>query len=229
MDASTVATIWCDIRIVRPVFPLRRKPKVFGIGLSRTGTTSLNSALELLGLRSVHFPCDPRTRREIEGYLSNGGDRLRLSVLRRCDGLTDTPVCATFEALDAAYPGSRFVLTVRDDREAWLRSCELFWARAIDPFLRQQPDDPYAVYIAAIGRALYGSTEFDLQRFSRAYDAYRERVDRHFRGREGDVLVLDLFCGHSWPELCAFLDRPVPEAPFPFENPAAGKAPVPPP
>jgi Sulfotransferase domain len=219
-------------RVVRSVLPLLSrlgKSKIFGIGLSRTGTTSLNSALELLGLRSVHFPCDPRTRREIEGYLSNGGRRLRLSVLRRCDGLTDTPVCATFEGLDAAYPGSRFVLTVRSDREAWLRSCEAYWARAIDPFLRQQPDDPYAVYIAAIGRALYGSAEFDPERFSRAYDAYQERVERHFRGREQDLLVLDLFSGQGWPQLCAFLDRPVPGEPFPIENPAAGKAPVPPP
>lgn len=194
------------------------RKKVFGIGLSRTGTTSLNSALEILGLRSIHFPADPRTRRQILAFLANGGRRLRLSVLRSCDALTDTPVCATFEALDAAYPESRFVLTVRD-KESWLGSCQAYWGSGLERFLRERPDDPYAVYIAAIGRALYGSVGFDRERFSRAHDDYRARVARHFRGREQDLLVLDLFSGQGWPELCGFLGRPAPDLPFPVENP----------
>jgi hypothetical protein len=195
----------------------RRRGKIFGIGLSRTGTTSLHRALELLGLDSIHFPDDARTRREILGFLPGGGDRLHLSVLRRCDALSDTPVCATFEALDAAYPGSRFVLTVRDKQE-WLISCQAYWSLGLDEFIHEQPDDPWAVYMGAIGRALYGVPGFDAGRFSAAYDAYEERVARHFEGREADLLVLNLFNGEGWPELCAFLDRPVPEMAFPHEN-----------
>ena len=34
-------------------------PKVLGIGLSRTGTRSLTFALNQLGIRVEHFPCDP--------------------------------------------------------------------------------------------------------------------------------------------------------------------------
>jgi hypothetical protein len=81
------------------------------------------------------------------------------------------------------------------------------------------------VYMAAIGRALYGSAHFDPERFSRAYDAYVERVDDHFRRRETDLLVLDLFAGQGWPELCAFLDHPAPDLPFPFENPSPSPLP----
>jgi Sulfotransferase domain len=194
-----------------------RKRKVFGIGLSRTATTSLNAALDRLGLRSIHFPSDPRTRREVLGQLANARTRLRLSVLRSCDALTDTPVCSTFEALDAGYPGSRFVLTVRD-KEAWLRSCETYWGSGLGAFLRDQPEDPYAIYMAAIGQALYGSVGFDRERFSRAYDAYGERVASHFRGREHDLLVLDVFSGQGWSELCGFLGLAAPAEPFPFEN-----------
>jgi Sulfotransferase domain len=198
----------------------RRQPrrKVFGVGLSRTGTTSLNSALGELGMHSVHFPWDPVTQREIVGFLREGAERLRLSVLWHCDALTDTPVCATFEALDAAYPESRFILTVRSDRHAWLRSCEAFWRAKIDPYLRDHPDDdPYSIYITAVLEALFGSTDFEPDRFSRVYDDYERRVIDHFRGRD-DLLVLDLFSGHGWSELCAFLDRPAPDRPFPFEN-----------
>ena len=35
--------------------------KIFGLGLSRTGTTSLASALEQLDIRTVHYPSDPTT------------------------------------------------------------------------------------------------------------------------------------------------------------------------
>jgi hypothetical protein len=38
--------------------------KVFGIGLSRTGSMSLTEALTILGFRALHFPADPVTQRE---------------------------------------------------------------------------------------------------------------------------------------------------------------------
>ena len=34
----------------------RNRPFVFGIGLSKTGTTSLNDALEILGYAAFHLP-----------------------------------------------------------------------------------------------------------------------------------------------------------------------------
>ena len=41
----------------------------------------------------------------------------------------------------------------------------------------------------------------------------------HFGARLGrDLLVLGLGAGQGWPELCAFLGRPIPEAAFPHLN-----------
>src|SRR3954451_20670364 len=101
--------------------------RIFGLGLSRTGTTSLTDALELLGYRTIHFPADGRTRNEMLAFFATTGGPLRLSLLESADALTDTPVCATFEALDATYPGSRFILTTRE-KDSWLESCRAFWA-----------------------------------------------------------------------------------------------------
>jgi hypothetical protein len=197
---------------------LRRHPrKVFGIGLHKTGTSSLNTALRLLGLRPAHFPFDPRTQQESLALLASGGDRVRLTVLRYCDGLIDLPGPAIFEALDAAYPGSRFILTVRD-REAWLRSCGAFWPSVIEPYLLDHPREPFSIYLAAAMGALYGLPTFDREQFSHAYDAHMERVTCHFRGRENDLLVLDICSGDGWPQLCGFLGRPIPDLAFPFEN-----------
>ena len=189
--------------------------KIFGIGLSRTGTTSLATALELLGFRSVHFPHDPATRQEVVTFLTSGGDELRLSILDHCDALSDTPIAATFEALDRAYPDSRFILTVRE-RQSWLESCERWWRVLTEPVLRY-PNHWLARYVTAIFPELYGSTQFERQRFARAYEAHQERVGKHFSGRD-DLLVLDVTSGDGWPALCRFLGRPPPGTPFPCAN-----------
>ena len=86
----------------------RKRGKLFGIGLSRTGTTSLNTAFGRLGYRSVHFPSDARTRAEIEAFIADPRERLSLRTLRFHDALTDTPACVGFEALDAQLPPQSF-------------------------------------------------------------------------------------------------------------------------
>jgi len=39
--------------------------KIFGLGLSKTGTSSLTDALNLLGVKAVHYPHDQRTYEEL--------------------------------------------------------------------------------------------------------------------------------------------------------------------
>jgi hypothetical protein len=195
--------------------------RIFAIGLSRTGTMSLARALGLLGFRSLHFPHDDPTREEILTFLAGGGERLRLSALERLDAVADTPVCVTYKALDAAYPGSKFILTTRE-KESWLESCRAYWAARIDQYLAQSPDDPFAVYISAIHTKLYGSATFDHECFSRAYDSYHEEVGRHFRERPRDMLSIEIASGAGWGPLCEFLGLPRPRAEFPWANRLSG-------
>jgi hypothetical protein len=166
--------------------------KVLGIGLSRTGTTSLTRALEILGLRAVHFP---RSLREV----------------RRHDAATDTPVADAFERLDRLFPASRFVYTVRE-QGAWLASCRWEWAK-------HQEDFDGSRFISSLHDRLYGGRDFEAARFAHAYGRHEERVLRHFEKRPEDLLVLDL-CGADagWGRLCAFLGLPVPDVPFPHLN-----------
>jgi hypothetical protein len=151
-------------------------------------------------------------------FLAGGGDRLRLSVLKKYDALTDcVPICAIFEGLDAAYPGSKFVLTVRE-KESWLDSCERFF-RGLDPVLLANPDNPRVVYVQAIHRKIYGTPTFDREQFSRAHDEYQESVRRHFRDRPGDLLTIDVCTGEGWEPLCEFLALPHPATQFPYVEP----------
>lgn len=195
-----------------------RRGRVFGVGLSRTGTSSLTDALELLGYRAVHFPSDPVSRAEVMAFLARGGQSLRLSLLDRVDAIADVPVCASFEALDAAYPESRFIFTTRA-REAWLDSCAAFWPSTVEPFLSVHARDSEGDYVRALCQRVFGGEAFDRTRFAQAYDAYHERVDRYFLTRGADLQRVDICVGEGWGPICEFLGRPVPKLPFPWVRP----------
>ena len=189
--------------------------KVFGIGLSRTGSTSLTEALTILGLRAVHFPADPVTQREYFEFFANPSDTLRLSLLDRYDALTDNPVSCVYRQLDKAYPGSRFIWTIRD-KESWLRSCELWWERSVIPFMEHSA--ALQSFMALVGTQAYGTAYFDAELFSAAYDTHMTQVPGYFRSRDRDLLTLNICAGEGWPELASFLGRAVPKVPFPHRN-----------
>lgn len=182
--------------------------KVFGLGLSKTGTSSLTDALNLLGIRSAHYPHDARTLCELRA------GRYRLSILEEFQGVTDIPVAPFYAQLDRAFPNSRFILTVRE-RAAWLRSCEVHW-RLMDEWLDNFPD--FKRFHEFACTAAYGTLKFDRERFARAYEEHERGVRDYFRERPGDLLVLDICGGNGWEELCTFLDMDAPPAPFPHAN-----------
>ena len=176
--------------------------KIFGIGLSRTGTLSLTSALNSLGFDARHYPNDAITQEE----LKHG--RYRLSILEAADALLDIPVAPYFAQLDAAFPGSRFILTTRP-ADVWLLSVEKHFLNYVEH--RREPFDDFVI------AATYGLLHFSAERFRYVKDLHESNVREYFSGRN-DLLVFDASSGHSWPELCAFLGRPVPAEEFPHVN-----------
>ena len=90
------------------------KNKVIGVGLGHTGTRSLNRALIMLGIPSRHWPHDRQTYHE----LANGV--YRLSILEKYDAVTDITLAPFYAQLDKEYPGSKFILTIRDKKD-WAR------------------------------------------------------------------------------------------------------------
>jgi hypothetical protein len=167
----------------------RGAAKVFGIGLSRTGTTSLTRALELLGYRAKHYPT---AESHFDEY----------------DALTDTPVTVRWRELDERYPDARFILTVRA-MEPWLASCRAYFAA---------PPPPGDELRTRLRTACYGTVVFEEDRFRAAMERHSAEVTAHFASRPGRLLTVDLCAGAGWDALCAFLDKARPEAPFPHEN-----------
>lgn len=188
-----------------------RESKIFGIGLSRTGTNSLNSALETLGFRSLHWPCDRVTQRELPEYFA-GQSPFAFSIANEHDGITDTPAALVFRELCVRFPKSRFVLTLRE-KEQWLRSCEQFFEGP------PVGDPPYVVYASLIRSRVYGRVTFERAAFEAAYERHVGEVRNWFRSRApARLLEMDIPAGQGWPELCGFLGEAHPETPFPHRN-----------
>jgi hypothetical protein len=186
--------------------------KVFGIGLSRTGTQSLTAALGLLGFRVVHYPVDAGTLQTLVR-----GDA-RFPLLAHFDGLADITVAPYFAELSDLYPDSRFVLTLRE-RGAWLRSCEAHFAAR--PAFEAAVDPQQAVPLEIrrfLRAAVYGCHDFHPRRFALAYERHLAAVRAHFEHRPGRLLELDVTAGQGFERLAPFLGLPVPAQAFPHRG-----------
>lgn len=187
--------------------------RVWGIGLTRTGTTSLNAALVRLGINAVHWPT------------------LSTLLYDDVEAATDESVAAVFRYLDDRYPCSKFILTTRD-RHSWLRSTEAHRERMHEKVTRLLERAPGHVSSAERERwaeirftqtTLYDSVEFDPVLFARGYERHESLVSTYFSGRERDLLRLDICGGEGWERLCPFLGKSLPLAPFPRVNSASDK------
>jgi hypothetical protein len=173
--------------------------RVFGIGLSKTGTCSLTRALNILGIPTVHGPNDPVTQAEFRS------GQLNLTILNQFQGITDIPTSFFFKEFDHLYPGSKFILTIRD-LESWLHSIRIHYERM-----------PITEWRKFIRTLLYGNVTFEREMYAKRFEEHHAKVHAYFEGRN-DLLILDICKGQEWQKLCSFLGKDVPAVPFPHEN-----------
>ncbi|MDQ3380876.1 MAG: hypothetical protein M3546_11265 [Actinomycetota bacterium] len=179
--------------------------KIFGIGLSRTGTLSLTNALATLGIEAKHYPNDAKTQEELKrGHYT-------LSLLQTVQALTDIPVSPFYPQLDSAFPESKFILTTRST-DSWLVSVE----NHFQMYVERRRDDFDDFVFACV----YGSLHFNTGRFRYVKELHEDNVRRYFADRPDKLLIFDPFNGDSWESLCQFLNRAVPNEPFPHQNKA---------
>ncbi|HEX8335675.1 MAG TPA: sulfotransferase [Pyrinomonadaceae bacterium] len=92
--------------------------KILGVGLSKTGTTSLHEALLTLGYTAIH-----QDRERLNHILDGSDNRPDFRVYDDVDAVTDIPSAYFYRELLAAYPECKAVLTARDV-ESWWKSAE---------------------------------------------------------------------------------------------------------
>ena len=181
---------------------LTSRSKVFGIGLSKTGTTSLAQALQILGYRT-------KDNMGVTKYAAGDLSCLDLSMVEVFDALTDTPIPSFYRELDAKFPGSKFILTVRDS-PGWLTSCRKQFTQRL---AEKQTDAHRRLFVD-----LYGTEVFDEALFANGYERFVKGVNDYFKDRQHDLLAINVTDGEGWDKLCPFLGRPEPDVIFPKAN-----------
>lgn len=170
------------------------KPKVFGIGLPRTGSTSLAEAMRLLGYNSLHTP-------------------IGLHHFLEYDFTADPLTVMKYKFLDHIFPDAKFILTLRDIK-SWLLSNKLYCEEVVDKlFEGQVPID-----VGEQRFALFGTTSFDMDKFIIAFHSHISDVLNHFKERKDKLLVFNVCGGQSWETLCPFLGIDIPDIQFPSLN-----------
>lgn len=174
--------------------------KIFGIGLNKTGTSSLHEALLQLGQRSLHWG-GPDVRRRIERARDEG--RPLVQDFPDYDAFSDIwALSESFDVLDVQYPGARFILTTRPI-ESWIDSRRRHVERNREA--------------RAQGRYAGDFLEIEPERWRDQYLQHHAKVGQYFAGRD-DLLVMDITAGDGYAALCPFLGLTDPGTEFPLRN-----------
>jgi hypothetical protein len=160
--------------------------KVFGVGLSRTGTTSFCRALEMVGFSPLH---EPQSLDQVKAH----------------DAACDLSVAARYKEFDGLFPGSKFVLTFRE-KNYWAPSAIRHYA------LMEQIGFVPSEWLKEAMLRIYGTLaphKLSPERLGEIQDQHIREVRAHFfgHGRGGDLLIVDVCTDRkAFVKLVDFLD-----------------------
>ena len=183
------------------IFPPRshwkRKKKVFCLGLSRTGTTSISVALHTLGYHVHHF-CPYLAR-----FARDGSLYVDKRYADAFDAQTDIAPALVYRELARLYPDARFVLTTRP-RDKWGAAMVRFCAKHRRMFQTLPFPDTDRYFTA-----MYGAwATMTAPEWARVYDRHCAEVSAFFaKEGKGRLLQLAVTQGEGYNELVPFLDR----------------------
>lgn len=172
--------------------------KIFGVGLNKTGTSTLGTACRILGLRVVGFS----RQLLLDVRLRNDFSRV-FEVTRQNDVFEDWPWPLIYKELDREFPSSGFILLTRKNPQAWLNSLKRH-SMTTHPFRHSRK--------MAYGHNYPHGRE---REHIEIYERHNQEVRDYFKHRPGDLVELCWEKGDGWDELCAFLGMEVPPDPFP--------------
>lgn len=200
--------------------------KVIGAGFGRTGTLSLQAALDELGFKRCYHMHEVLTHLEHAAVWSAArrGEAVDWDALfAGYQAAVDWPACAFYRELMNRYPEAKVILTLRD-ADRWydsalhtiyyVRHAFPVWAKWLWPRMRRfthMLDD--IVWIGTF-QGRFADKQQAITMFHRHNDDVRRTVpaDR--------LLIYEVSQG--WEPLCAFLGVPTPkDKPFPRLNDTA--------
>jgi Sulfotransferase domain len=203
--------------------------KVFCIGLSRTGTTSLEQALKELGYQLG----DQHQGELLLGQYVARNFRPIIEFCLTADAFQDAPFSfpVTFLALDQSFPNAKFILSVRDNAEQWYDSLvryhsNLFGAGRLptrEDLIRSTYSYPGFVWESI--KALLNISEEEEHIYAKPrlvsyYNRHNSNVRDYF-GTKTNLLEINVSDKAAYGKLCEFLGKKPFAEGFPWLNASA--------
>lgn len=208
-----------------PVSAPTIRAKVFCVGFGKTGTTSLEAFFNSLGFMVGD---------QAAGELLLGDWAVRnfepiIALARTAEFFQDFPFSApyTFQALDMAFPNSRFILTMRDDSEQWFQSLIRFHTQLIGKGRIPTADDlrefPYRYkgWILEAVQLLFRTRTEDIYNKDAligAYEHHNASVKSYFAFRLDSLLAVNLTDPSTARAICEFAGVTYDGQPLPHLN-----------
>ena len=211
--------------------------RIFGVGLNKTGTTTLRRCFNILGLGPV-APGGSRETKKCTRYIlkyHNYNLALRVAAKYRC--FEDRPwnLWEMYKKADQGFPGSKFILTVRES-EKWWRSVERWLIfskpRILNKYCHQfnikniPSIEAKSMEIQQLSSQHENEPETEMmkkiisplkEQMIAEYEKYNRMVIDYFSGRDNLFIVnFEKSCG--WQPLCHFLSQPIPTVSLTHEN-----------
>ena len=210
--------------------------KLIGAGFGRTGTTSLKAALEELGFGPCYHMTEVFAHPEHADFWTSAWRGKPVDwegFLGGYEAAVDWPACTFYEELMEEYPDAKVLLSVRDP-ERWYESTrntiyELSMLVDRSPISRTIfalisffvfggfASNRSDLVGEIVWRGTFDGRFEDRQHAIEVFERHNEEVKRRVPPER--LLVYEVREG--WGPLCAFLDVPEPEQPFPRLNDAS--------
>jgi hypothetical protein len=194
---NRIRSSWLKLRPVRTT-------KIVGIGLPKTGTTSLGYCFRRFGFKHQTYDMDLALkvkRNQIDDVLH---------VAEQHEAFEDWPWFLLYKEFDLRFPNSKFILTLRKDTATYVRSLQGHHEREgirnndwVKPHWwdEVQGQEPAA---------------WDYEKSALRYENHNRAVLEYFAGRiDKDLLVVCWEKGEGWEGLSRFLNKRAPDEPFP--------------
>ena len=171
--------------------------KVIGIGFHKTGTTTLDMALRILGYKVLG------NRTDLAKKLLDDDIEEAFELVEGYDAFQDNPWPLLYKEFDKRYKGCKFILTLREE-EKWIKS-------VVNHFGEKHTEMRRWIYGVGYPK---GNESIYLDR----YRLHNREVMEYFKNRKEDFIILSWEKGDGWDELCSFLNKPIPKKSFPHAN-----------